>query len=243
MKAIWIDSDMKDTAERSKYIVSDCATVIAVHLTELIKKYAAELLGRQEVKQIVDKFKNDYPAVVEELNNEKISNGDIQKVLHNLLRERVSIKNMLTIMETMATYSKLKDDPNMLTEYVRVALSRQITQDYIDKESPDSLYVITVDSEIEAMIRGAIYEDPMEGRIVALDPQSHGAILSAMKGAYNKAVNLGYSPIFLVSPHIRSLVLTLLERDIALPVVLSYNEINSGLKVNVVASALLPDAA
>jgi len=243
MKAIWIDIDMKDIAEKHKYMVSDCATVIAVHLTELVKRHASELLGRQEVKQIVDKFKSDYPAVVEELQSEKITNGDIQKVLHNLLRERVSIKNMLTIMETMATYSKLKDDPNMLTEYVRIALARQITQDYIDKDDPNNLYVITVDSEIESMIRSAIYDDAMEGRIVALDPQSHEAIVGAMRDAYSKAVKLGYSPVFLVSPHIRSLVLTLLEREIASPAVLSYNEINSGLKVNVVASALFPDAA
>jgi flagellar biosynthesis protein FlhA len=242
LKAIWVGSDARDLAERRGYTVVDCPTIIATHLTEIIKRHADEILGRQEVQQLIDGLKNDYPAVINELITEKkMTMGEIQKVLQNLLRERVSIRNMVTILETLATYVNYTKDPGVLTEYVRGALARQICKDHVDRNN--ELWVITVDPAIESMIRSSIHDDPIEGRVLGLDPESHGAILDSMLGAYSKARGTVASPVFLVSPAIRSVVFALLERELHDPIVLSYNEIAPNIKVNVITSALMTSAA
>ncbi len=240
LSAIWINPDARDSADSSGYTVVDCPTIIATHLTEIIKSHANEILGRQEVKQLIDNVNNDYPAVVSEL-NEKLAVGEVQKVLQNLLKERVSIRNMVTILETLATYADHTKDTGILTEHVRVSLSRQIVNRYLDRLK--NLSVITVDPEIESMMRNSIYDDPMEGKILGLDPDSHNVILKSMIDAFNSAKNKGVAtPVFLVSPHIRSVLFTMLEREIPAPVVISYNEIPGSVKVSVAVSALLPAA-
>ena len=238
LRAIWIDPDNRDVAERRGYTVMDCPTIIATHLTEIIRRHADEILGRQEVQQLIDTIKNDYPAVVNELIGEKkLSIGEIQKVLQNLLRERVSIRNMVTILETLASYSDYTKDIGLLTEYVRVALARQLCREYADKNN--TLSVITVDPEIETIIRSSIHEDPVEGRIISLDPDTHREVLDSLFDSYSRARSAGYAPVFLVSPHIRSVLFTLLEREVPDPVVLSYNEIVPEIRINVIGTALL----
>ncbi|MGQ9842506.1 MAG: flagellar biosynthesis protein FlhA [Spirochaetota bacterium] len=238
LKAIWVDPDNRDVAERRGYTVVDCPTIIATHLTEIIRRHADEILGRQEVQQLIDTIKNDYPAVVNELvGDKKLSIGEIQKVLQNLLRERVSIRNMVTILETLASYSDYTKDIGLLTEYVRVALARQICREYADKNN--MLSVITVDPEIETIIRSSIHDDPVEGRIVSLDPDTHREVLDSLLGSYSKARSAGFVPVYLVSPNIRSVLFTVLEREVPDPVVLSYNEIVPEIRVNVIGTALL----
>ncbi len=241
LNATWIEPDVRDSAESRGYTVVDCPTIIATHLTEIIRRHADEILGREEVKKLIDNIKGDYPAVVKEIEDKNISLGDIQKVLQNLLRERVSIRNMVTILETLATYIDYTKDPGMLTEYVRAALSRQITGAYVT--SDNVLSVITVDPEIENIIRGSIHDDPVEGRVLGLDPDTHNAILSSLFDAYQRSHKLGFTPVFLVSPQIRSVTFALLEREIQAPAVIAYNEISKNIKVNVVVSALLSSAA
>ena len=242
LSAIWIDTDDRDVAEKKGYTVVDCPTIIATHLTEIIKRHADEILGRQEVQQLIDGLRNDYPAVINELVGEKkMSLGEIQRVLQNLLRERVSIRNMVTILETLSSYVNYTKDPGLLTEYVRVALARQICRDYIDGNS--ELWSITVDPEIETVIRSSIHDDPIEGQVLGLDPETHNIIVNAMIDAYTKAKGSIQMPVFLVSPAIRSVVFALLERELPDPVVLSYNEISPNVKVNVITSALISTAA
>ena len=242
LKAIWIKTDVRDVAESRGYTVVDCPTIIATHLTEIIKRHADEILGRQEVQKLIDTVKEDYPAVVHELVEEhKMSLGEIQKVLQNLLRERVSIRNIVSILETLASYVSYSKDTSFLTEYVRTALSRQITKDYVDKAG--TLSVITVDPEIETIIRNSIHEDPIEGPVLAMDPTTHQTVVTALLDAYRRAKGMGHAAVYLVSPQIRRVTFTLLEREIPAPVVLSYNEISSSVKVEVVVSALLPSAA
>jgi flagellar biosynthesis protein FlhA len=242
LKAIWIDPENRDLAERRGYTVVDCPTIIATHLTEVIKRYADEILGRQEVQQLIDNIKNEYPAVVGELITEKKMNiGEIQKVLQHLLRERVSIRNMVTILETLASYSDFTKDTGMLTEYVRAALSRQICKEHVDKTN--TLHVITVDPDIEGTIREAIHDDPVEGRVVGLDPDTHASITKSFTDAYMRAKNTGYTPVFLVSPQIRSVTFSLLQREVPDPVVISYNEIVPNIKVDVISSAAISTAA
>jgi flagellar biosynthesis protein FlhA len=242
LKAIWIKTDVRDMAESRGYTVVDCPTIIATHLTEIIKRHADEILGRQEVQKLIDSVKEDYPAVVNELVEErKMTLGDIQKVLQYLLRERVSIRNIVTILETLSSYVTYSKDPSFLTEYVRVALARQITKEYVDQSN--TLSVITVDPEIESIIRNSIHEDPIEGPILAMDPTTHETVTASLLDAYRRSKNMGHAPVFLVAPQIRRVMFTLLEREVPSPAVLSYNEITNAVKVNVVVSALLSSAA
>lgn len=240
LNAIWIEPDNRDFAESKGYTVVDCPTIVATHLTEIIKRHADEILGREEVQKLINNIKNDYPAVVKEI-DEKIKLGEIQKVLQNLLRERISIRNMVTILETLATYADYTREPGVLTEYVRAALSRQITGAYLAEDNV--LSVITVDPEIENIIRESIHEDPIEGRIAGMDPDTHGIIITSLLEAYQRASKMGFTPVYLVSPQIRSVMFALLEREVQAPVVLAYNEISKNVKVNVVVSALVPNAA
>ncbi|MBN1500411.1 MAG: flagellar biosynthesis protein FlhA [Spirochaetes bacterium] len=238
LKAIWINPDRRDFAERGGYTVVDCPTIIATHLTEIIKRHAAEILGRQEVKQLIDNIKQDYPAVIEDiLGNNKLTLSVIQRVLQNLLREKISIRNMITIFETMATYADYTSDPGVLTEYIRVALSRQICKDHVTDGK--NLSVITVDPEIEGIIRQSIHDDPIEGQVVGLDPSTHEIVMTTLLDAYKSVKNAGHEAVYLVSPHIRSVLFTLLEREVPDAVVLSYNEIVPTVNVNVLTSAMV----
>jgi flagellar biosynthesis protein FlhA len=166
-----------------------------------------------------------------------MSLGEIQKVLSNLLRERVSIRNMVTILETLSSYISYSRDSSFLTEHVRVALSRQITGEFIDKSG--NIYVITVDPDIESAIRAAVHEDPIEGPVLALDPESHNTVINAYIQAFNRAKKAGHVPVFMVSPQVRRVTFNMLEREIPHPVVISYSEIVSTVKVNVITSVLL----
>ncbi|MCP4133261.1 MAG: flagellar biosynthesis protein FlhA [bacterium] len=240
LKAIWIEPDSRGVAESRGYTVVDCPTIIATHLTEVIKRHADEILGRQEVQQLIDNIKNDYSAVVSEI-EEKMTIGEVQNVLQNLLRERVSVRNMVTILETLASYVDYTKDPGLLTEYVRAALARQIAGDYLDETN--TLSVITVDPQIEGIIRGSIHDDPIEGKVLGLDPDTHQVVVTALIDAFSRARSMVQTPVFLVSPQIRSVIFALLEREIPAPVVLSYGEITNTINVNVVVSALLESAA
>jgi flagellar biosynthesis protein FlhA len=242
LKAIWINTENRDLAESRGYTVVDSPTIVATHLTEIIKRHADEILGRQEVQKLVDNVRDESPAVVSELiDDNKMTLGEIQKVLQNLLRERVSIRNFVTILESLSNYVNYSKDASFLTEQVRVALARQISSDYVDENNV--LSVITVDPEIETIIRNSIHEDQIEGPVLGMDPQTHETILNALIEAYSKAKQMGFLPIFLVSPQIRKVTFALLEREITMPVVISYNEITSAVSVNVVVSALLSSAA
>ena len=238
LKAIWIDAAKRDAAERQGYTVVDCQTIIATHLTEIIKAHAAEILGRQEVQDLIDSIKKDHPAVVDDLlGSKRLSLGGIQKVLQNLLREHVSIRNMVSIMETLANYSEHTNDPNILTEYVRAALARQICREY--SGAGNSLAVITVDPEIESTLRNSIHDDPVEGKVLGLEPEAHEQIMTALLNSYRTARNAGHMAIYLVSPHIRSVTFALLEREVKDAVVLSYNEIVPTVRVSVLTSAVI----
>lgn len=136
LPALWIDESVKERAELSGYTVVDPPSVVATHLTELIKRYGHELLGRQETKQLVDNLRENYPVLVDELIPSILAVGDIQKVLGKLLREKISIRDLVTIFETLADYGTYTKDPDILTEYVRQSLSRQITQQFSQTGRP-----------------------------------------------------------------------------------------------------------
>ncbi|WEK56173.1 MAG: flagellar biosynthesis protein FlhA [Candidatus Cohnella colombiensis] len=228
LPALWIDEATKERAEMSGYTVVDPPSVVATHLTEVIKKYAHELIGRQETKSLVESVKDAYPALVEELIPSILSVGDVQKVLAKLLKEKISIRDLVTIFETLADYGKYTKDAEVLTEYVRQSLSRQITQQYANAAEP--LKVITVSPSVEKKIADAVQQSE-QGSFLAMDPVSTQAIYQRLTEQVNRLIQSGQQPIILTSPTIRMYLRQLLERSMQDIPVLSYNELEPSIEV------------
>jgi len=228
LPALWIDEATKERAEMAGYTVVDPPSVVATHLTEVIKKYAHELIGRQETKSLVESVKETYPALVEELIPSILGIGDVQKVLSKLLKEKISIRDLVTIFETLADYGKYTKDPDVLTEYVRQSLSRQITQQYANSSEP--LKVITVSPNVEKKIADAVQQSE-QGSYLALDPASSQAIYQRLTEQINRLVQSGQQPIILTSPTIRMYLRQLLERSLQDVPVISYSELEPSIEV------------
>lgn len=228
LPAWWIDEEMKERAELSGYTVVDPPSVVATHMTEIIKKHAYELLGRQETKALVDNVREAYPALVDDLIPNVLSIGDVQKVLVKLLREKISVRDLVTIMETLADYGMYTKDPDILTEYVRQALSRQITQQYSQTE--ESLKVITVGPSLEKKIAESVQQSE-QGSYLALDPNASQVIYHRVNEQVSKAVQSGQQPIILTSPTIRMYLRQLLERTLQDIPVLSYSELEPNVEI------------
>ncbi|WP_440118841.1 flagellar biosynthesis protein FlhA [Paenibacillus sp. QZ-Y1] len=228
LPALWIDEVTKDRAELAGYTVVDPPSVVATHLTELIKKHAHELLGRQETKALVDNLRENYAALVEELIPSVLSIGDIQKVLAKLLREKVSIRDMVTIFETLADYGTYTKDPDVLTEYVRQSLSRQITQQFSQKG--ETLRVITVGPGLEKKIAESVQQSD-QGSYLALDPASTQSVYQKLTEQVNRLIQSGQQPIILTSPTIRMYLRQVIERTMQDIPVLSYSELEPNVEI------------
>jgi flagellar biosynthesis protein FlhA len=228
LPAIWIDEAMKERAELSGYTVVDPPSVVATHLTEVIKKHAHELVGRQETKTLVESVKESYPALVDDLIPSILSIGDVQKVLSKLLREKISVRDLVTILETLADNGGYTKDPEILTEYVRQSLSRQITQQYAS--SGESLKVITVGPALEKRISEAVQQSD-QGSYLALDPSSSQMIYHRLSEQINKAIQAGQQPVILTSPTIRMYLRQLIERTMQDIPVLSFSELEPSVEI------------
>lgn len=228
LPAIWIDEATKERAELSGYTVVDPPSVVATHLTEIVKRHAHELLGRQETRTLVDNVKESYPALVDEMIPGMLSVGDVQKVLIKLLREKLSIRDLVTIFETLADYGRYTKDPDILTEYVRQALSRQITQQFAN--TGDALKVVTVGPALEKKIAEAVQQSD-QGTYLALDPNSTQLIYQRLGEQLNKLIQAGQQPIVLTSPTIRMYLRQLLERSLQDVPVLSYSELEPNVEI------------
>ncbi|WP_342555476.1 flagellar biosynthesis protein FlhA [Paenibacillus sp. FSL R7-0652] len=228
LPALWIDEVTKDRAELAGYTVVDPPSVVATHLTELIKKHAHELLGRQETKALVDNLRENYAALVDELIPSVLSIGDVQKVLAKLLREKVSIRDMVTIFETLADYGTYTKDPDVLTEYVRQSLSRQITQQFSQKG--ETLRVITVGPGLEKKIAESVQQSE-QGSYLALDPISTQSVYQKLSEQVNRLIQSGQQPIVLTSPTIRMYLRQVIERTMQDIPVLSYSELEPNVEI------------
>ena len=231
LPAIWIQESQRDKAEMLGYTVVDPPSIIATHLTEVIKKHSYELLGRQEVQTLIDNIKQTNPAIVEELVPKLMSIGEIQKVLANLLKENVSIRDMVTILETLADYSPMTHDVDMLTEYVRQALGRSISQKFFTGNSN----VITLDPKVEQLIMDSIQKTEF-GSYLALDPSVSNTIINNVSKNVQRLLQLGNQPIVLASPIVRLYFKRLTENVIPGLIVLSYNEIDPGIEIQSVGT-------
>ncbi len=228
LPAKWITEDKKDEAQVAGYTVVDASTVIATHLTEIFQTHAYELLGRQDTQKLLDNLARTHPKVVEELVPDKLSLGSTQKALQNLLRERVSIRDLLTICETLADYAPVTKDPDILTEYVRQKLSRSIISSYLDDEG--SLAVLTLATQVEDFIRESIQKTD-QGSYLSLEPNLTQRLLEAIQNSAEKVSSEGYAPIIVCSPVIRRHLRHIVERFLPQVMILSHNEITSHVKI------------
>jgi len=231
LPSLWIGESQRDKAERGGYTVVDAPSIIATHLTEIIKRNAADILGRQEVKSMLDGLRKDYSAVVEDV-NEQLGVGEIQKVLQGLLRERISIRNMVIILETLSDFGKMTKDVYFLIEKVRQALSRQISYQYADEDK--KLHVITLDPGLEQQILESRL-DTAAGPVAALASDIHRQWISALQNAVRSVQDQGTFPIILSSEGTRSLIKQSTLRDLPELVVLSVMELAADIQVEGIA--------
>lgn len=227
LPAVWIRGHRREEAELAGFTVVDPTSVLATHLTEIIKQYAQEIITRQDVQNLLDYVKKTNPAVVNELYPELLSLGEIQKVLGNLLWERVSIRDLVTILETLADAARLTRDPDLLTEYVRQALGRQIVAQYMED---DKLYVLTLDPELEQELRDGIQKTE-QGSFLTLEPRKAQQVLDKIGETVRGVINAGHQPIILCAPFVRLHLKRLTARLLPGLIVLSFNEINPNIQV------------
>lgn len=228
LPAKWITEEMKEQAEIFGYTVVDPPSVVSTHITEVIKANAHELLGRQETKQLIDHLRESYPILVEEATPNPLSVGEIQKVLGKLLRENVSIRNLPIIFETLADYGKVTTDTEILAEYVRQALARQITNQY--SRVGDTLKVITLSGRVEKLIAEGVQQTE-HGNYLSLDPAVSQGILESVASQVEQLSIMEQTPIVLCSPAVRMYVRQLTERYFSQIPVLSYNELEANVEV------------
>lgn len=228
LPALWINHDQREDAEIKGYTVVDPTTVMVTHLTETIKVHCYELLGRQEVKTIIDSVKEKYGAVVEELIPDLMTIGEVQKVLQNLLKEKVPIKDMVTILESLADNSRNTKDVELLTEYVRFALARTICNNLVNEEG--AIVVATLDGYIEDIVGNNLQQSP-HGTFPAVDPDTTGRILNGIRNVLETVYFNDNIPVLLVSPKIRPAFKKLIEMVYPHVVVLSLNEIPNDVEI------------
>jgi flagellar biosynthesis protein FlhA len=227
LPALWISEAQRERAEAMGYTVVDPPSIIATHLTEIVKKHLDELLSRQDVQTLVNNVKENHPTLVDELVPKILGVGEIQKVLANLLREGVSIRDLVTIFETLADYAPTTRDTDMLTEYVRQGLGRAISKKFFSEGTNN---VITLDPDLEQRIMDSVQQTE-QGSYLALDPQVVQAIFDRLNQEISRFTSLGQQPIILTSPIVRIYFKKLTQQIAADLIVLSYNEIDPNVEV------------
>jgi flagellar biosynthesis protein FlhA len=228
LPALWISSSQKERAELLGYTVVDPPSVLTTHLTEVIKANAAAILSRQDVQTLINNLKNEYPVVVEELIPNVLQLGEVQKVLQNLLRERITIRDLVTILETLADHGRQTRDPDALTEFVRQRLARAISAQY--KGMDGLVHVITLSPRVEQQLTEALKQTD-QGTMVAMEPAKAQHLLQRLAAEMEKVATLGHPPVLLCSARLRLAVRRLTERVLSNLVVLSFNEIAPGVEV------------
>ena len=228
LPAIWITEGQRERAESLGYTVVDPPSIIATHLTEVIRSHIAELLTRQDVQNLVNNLKDSNPVLVDELVPKLLGLGEIQKVLQNLLAEGISIRDLLTIFETLADHAQTTRDTDVLTEYARQGLKRAISNKYFPSNETTS--VITLDPKVEQEIMGAVKQTE-QGSYLALDPETTKKIIDSVETEVSKLESLGKNAIIITSPIVRMYFKKLTEDYFKDLIVVSYNEVESNVEL------------
>ncbi|EOS46270.1 flagellar biosynthesis protein FlhA [Lachnospiraceae bacterium JLR.KK009] len=236
LPALWITESQRERAESLGYTVVDPPSIIATHLTEVIRQHIDELLSRQDVQNLVNNIKETNPTLVDELVPKLLGIGEIQKVLQNLLREGISIRDLLTVFETMADHAATTRDTDVLTEYARQSLKRAISSKYFPANEVTS--VITLDPKVEQDIMGSVKQTE-QGAYLTLDPEKTKAIMASLETEIQKLENLGKNAIIITSPIVRMYFKKLTEDYFKDLIVVSYNEVDSNIELQSVGMVSL----
>ena len=228
LPAIWITESQRERAESLGYTVVDPPSIIATHLTEVIRTHIAELLTRQDVQNLVNNLKESNPVLVDELIPKQLGLGEVQKVLQNLLNEGISIRDLLSIFETLADHASTTRDTDVLTEYVRQNLKRAISNKYFPVNETTS--VITLDPRVEQEIMSSVKQTE-QGAYLTLDPEKTKTIISSVEEEVSKLENMGKSAIVITSPIVRMYFKKLTEEYFKDLIVVSYNEVESNVEL------------
>lgn len=227
LPALWISESQRERAEAMGYTVVDPPAIIATHLTEVIRSHLHELISRQDVQVLINNVKEANSVLVDELIPKLMTIGEIQKVLSSLIKEGISIRDLVTILETLADYATTTRDTDMLTEYVRQALRRAISKKYFDSEVNT---VITLDPELEQQIMSSVQQTE-QGAYLALDPKVSQKVFEKLKNEVIKLTSMGLQPVILTSPIVRIYFKRLVEQIAPDLIVLSYNELDPSTEI------------
>lgn len=228
LPAKWVDEFEKEKAEMEGYTIVDPSTIIATHLTEIIKKNAFDLVGRQEAQELLDKLKEKHPKVVEDLVPAILDLSVVTRVLQNLLRERVSIRNMQTILEALASYGASNKDMEYLTEKVRYALRRQITENLLATDG--KLYVFALPQQAEQLVMKSMHQSD-EGREIVLDPAAARKILTSLMEKTEEITSKGIPPVLFVSQPIRFAMRRFVEKYTPLLNIIAHTEVSDSVQI------------
>ena len=228
LPAIWITESQRERAESMGYTVVDPPSIMATHLTEVIRQHIAELLTRQDVQNLINNIKDNNQALIDELVPKLIGIGEIQKVLQNLLSEGISIRDLVTIFETLADHAPVTRDTDILTEYVRQSLKRAISGKYFPPNEVTN--VVTLDPAVEQDIMGSV-KNTEQGSYLTLDPEKTKKIVASLKDAIKKLEDMGKNPIVITSPIVRLYFKKLVSDYIKDIIVISYNEVESNVEL------------
>jgi flagellar biosynthesis protein FlhA len=242
LPALWINEEQRATAEMRNYTVVPPTSVMATYLTEVIKRHADELLTRQEVNRLLDTLKERAPKLVDELIPSVIKPGELQSILQHLLRERVPIRDLETILESAGDWASRTKDPEILTEYVRHALARTIC--HLHRTDGGVIHCLTLDPQLEELISGNV--QTAEGRsVLALAPTLQRKVVEAIRAKVEEVMPRcgGHTPVILCAPQVRVWVRRLIETSMASVPVLSYNEIVRGVSVESKGMVVLHEEA
>lgn len=235
LPAIWIEEEDQEEAEIAGCTVVDPPSVLSTHLTEFIKSHATEIISRQDVQNIINHVKETAPSVVDEVIPRLLSLSEVHRIIINLLNERVPVRDMVTIFEAIGDYSGITKDLDILTEYVRQAISRQIINTYLEN---DTLNVLTLSPETESLIRNSLQETD-SGNYLALEPKDIQLIAESISEAVERLSIMGLQPVILTPPIIRLYFRRLIERNFPAVPVLSYNEIPQNVNIEVVGTVTI----
>lgn len=228
LPAIWITEAQREKAETLGYTVVDPPSIIATHLTEIIRTHIDEFLTRQDVSNLINNLKENNTTLIDELVPKLLSIGEIQKVLQNLLREGISIRDLLTILETLADHATITRDTDVLTEYARQSLKRAITSKYFPAGEMTS--VVTLDPAVEQEIMNSVKQTE-QGAYISLEPEKSQKIIKATEEEMSKLENMGKNPIIVTSPIVRMYYKRLTQDYLKDLIVVSYNEIESNVEL------------
>lgn len=236
LPALWITESQRERAESLGYTVVDPPSIIATHLTEVIRSHVDELLTKQDVQNLINNVKESNPVLVDELIPKLLGIGEIQKVLQNLLREGISIRDLLTILETLSDHAATTRDVDVLTEYVRQSLKRAISSKYFPANEVTS--VVTLDPKVEQEIMASVKQTE-QGAYLTLDPEKTKAIMASLETEIAKLENLGKNAIIITSPIVRMYFKKLTEDYFKDLIVVSYNEVESNIELQSVGMVSL----